>query len=253
VTTGIGDTLHQAREQQGRTLEDAARVLRVRGEQLRALEEERFDSFGGDVYAKGFLKSYAIELGLDPEPLLEEYRRKVAPAPVPASTLVRTSASAPALSRGAPPAWIAWVLVAVVVLAALGIIGSLGGRTPDVALPEQPQPGPSPTPSAPEDEEPTRNDDPPEEEVVPEPDGLELLLLVEERSWLRVTVDGVVVAELTAESGETLPFEAEESIEVRFGNAGGVRVELNGQDLGVPGGRGQVTTVAYTLDGPESV
>jgi cytoskeleton protein RodZ len=257
VSTGIGDALRVAREEQGRTLEDAARTLRVRTDYLRALEDERFDVFGGDIYAKGFLRNYATELGLDPQPMLDTYRREVGHDDVHSAQLVGGVAT-PRQTRAAPPPWIAWLLVAVVVLAVLAFIGgALGGRSPQVA--DEPMgPPPSPAPTAAEDDEAGTDAEDAEEDVVeeePEPEptfeGVELLVQLEESSWLQVSQDGTVVLERTVPAGETLPFEAEEEVVIRYGNAGGVRVQLNGEDLGAPGGRGQVVTIVYTPEGAE--
>jgi cytoskeleton protein RodZ len=257
VTTGIGDALRGAREEQGRTLEDAARTLRVRSDYLRALEDERFDVFGGDIYAKGFLRNYAGELGLDPQPLLDTYRREVGHDDVHSAQLVGGVAT-PKPGRAAPPPWIAWLLVSVVVLAMLAFIGgALGGRSPQVAD-EPAGPPPSPAPSEPADDPAETSDsdaDPDEgeaeEETEAEPDGVELLLAFEEDSWTQVTVDGTVVFEQTVPAGSTEPFEGDREVVVRYGNAGGVRVQLNGEDLGAPGGRGQVIEIVYTPEGPE--
>jgi cytoskeleton protein RodZ len=224
VSTGIGDTLRVAREEQGRTLEDAARTLRVRTDYLRALEDERFDVFGGDIYAKGFLRNYAAELGLDPQPLLDTYRREVSHDDVHATQLVG-GVAAPKGPRAAPPPWIAWVLVTVVVLAVLAFIGgALGGRSPQVATDEPAGPPPSPAPTAPVEDEPDEDDDDgeveeePEEEPEPEFDGVELLLALEEASWMQVSVDGTVVFEQTVHGRRDLPFQGD-----RRGRHGPVR------------------------------
>lgn len=263
MSSGIGDTLRDAREAQGRTIEDAAHALRLRSEQVRALEEERFDSFGGDVYARGFLRSYAVELGLDPQPLLDTYRSEVSgDDPLAATPLVAAGAATNVKPpRAAPPGWIAWLLVGVLVLAGLGFLGQIvGSRAPQTASEE-----PTSPPVAPADDgdadtdadaddadagegEPARSDG--DEAPEPEPDGIELFLALESASWLRVTVDGTVVHEQVAEEGTTLPFNGEEKVTVRYGNAGGVRVEFNGEDLGTPGGSGEVVEVEYTPDGP---
>jgi cytoskeleton protein RodZ len=261
VSTGIGDTLRIAREDQGRTLEDAARTLRVRTDYLRALEDERFDAFGGDIYAKGFLRNYATELGVDPQPLLDTYRREIGRDDVHAVPVLGT-VTAPKPGRATPPPWIAWLLVAVVILAVLAFIGgALGGRSPDVAVDEPAGPPPSPAPTAPTDEEEAAEEGEPEAEAEPEPeeepeeemapDGVELLLALEESSWLQVTIDGTVAFEQTVPAGETIPFEGSNEVVIRYGNAGGVRVQFNGEDLGAPGGRGQVVTVSYTPEGPD--
>jgi cytoskeleton protein RodZ len=267
VSTGIGASLRDAREAQGRSLEEAASALRARGSQLEALEEERFDTFGGDVYAKGFLKSYAIELGLDPQPLLDAYRRQVSHDDT--GLALGSSVARPRRTRSAPPAWIAWVLASVVVLAGISLLGvfSDGGRAPDQASPTEPD-GPPVAPAERDgdedddpaddtddpvdDDEPDGADEPDEEpEPEPEPTGVDLLIALEEASWMRVIVDGSLFLEQTVEAGETLPFEADQEIEIRFGNPGGVRVNLNGEDLGAPGAPGQPETFRYTVDGQE--
>ena len=263
MSTGIGDVLRAAREEQGRSLEDVARVQRVRTDYLQALENEDFDTFGGDIYAKGFLRSYATELGLDPQPLLETYRREVSQDDVRAATLVSSGPATRPTPRGAPPAWVAWLVVGVVVLVGLGFLGMVGGsRAPETASPEdepsaveEDQNEADEAPDEAPDEEPEEPAEPEEEEEEEEPeptfDGVELLLALEEDSWLRVTVDGSPVLEQVVSAGETLQYQADEQVEIRFGNAGGVRVEHNGEDLGSPGGRGEALTVTFTPEGAE--
>ena len=259
---GVGATLRHARESQGRTLEDAAQVLRARVSQVRALEEERFDEFGGEVYARWFLKNYAQLLGLDPAAVLESYRRQTGAEDPTVATGSLLTVGSPPRERSLPPGWVAWVLVGVVVLAGVALLTNLGdGRAPDQAAAEDPA-GPPPASSS-EDEAPdgdadaeedTSREEPAgeEEDVDPEPEpieGVELLIALEDASWLRVVVDGAVALERLAETGETLRFEADQEIQVRYGSAGGARVELNGEDLGLPGSRGEVVDVRYTPDG----
>ncbi len=248
VSTGIGDTLKEAREAQGRTIEDVARVVRARMEQLRALEEERFDAFPGEVYAKGFLRSYAVELGLDPGPLLETFRTQVSnPEDIPASTLV-TGNVPQGPRRSTPPPWLAWVLVGVLVVAGLGFLGMISTRfAPETASPDEPS-GPPPAPAPPAEEGTPLPEPEPEPEPEPTFDGVEVIVALEESSWMRVTVDGAVVLEQVVDAGETLQYQADSEILLRLGNAGGVRLEVNGEDLGSPGGRGQVAEVRYTID-----
>ena len=270
MSTGIGDALRDERERQGRSVDDAARSLRARIGQLEALEAERFEEFGGDVYAKGFLRSYAVELGLDPGPLLSTYNSEVGHDDVPATTLVRGVASPPPPRRN-PPAWAAWVLVALLILGGIAFLGTVGpGRSPDSATPEEPlSPPPSPAEVDETDDDaadddadgedaepdPQEPDEAPEPEPEPEPvfEGADVLLALEEQSWMRVTVDGAVVFEQTVPAGETLQFQGEQEVLVRLGNAGGVRVQFNGEDLGAPGGRGEVVTVQFTPEGHEIV
>src|SRR5438477_12466499 len=68
--TGIGQALRKARVERGKSIEEASRETRIRAEYLQALERERFDVLPGDVYVRGFLRSYSSYLGLDPKKVL---------------------------------------------------------------------------------------------------------------------------------------------------------------------------------------
>ena len=139
MTTGIGEALRAARRQQGRSLADAAAATRVRESYLAALEEEEFAALGGDVYVKGFLRSYARFLGLNPEPLLEAYRREHERPDEAALNVPAGRPMDPDQRRGlSPMAIAATVLFAVV---ALYVVFSRGGEDPP------PVPAPSPVES----------------------------------------------------------------------------------------------------------
>ncbi len=274
VSTGIGETLREARETQGRSLEDAARAVRARTSQLQDLEDERFDAFGGDVYAKGFLRSYAVELGLDPEPLVATFRREIGEQDAsPSSNMVVPVNTGGGPRATTPPAWAAWALVAVVVVAGIIFLGVIGSPTPDTAGDDEPVgTPPESAPSTPDgtDDEATDDDDggndadpepepTPEPEPEPEPDpepefeGVEVVLALEDASWMRVSQDGAVILEEVVEAGETLQYVGESEVIVRLGNAGGVRVQYNGEDIGPAGGSGEVVELRFTPDGYEPV
>ncbi len=69
-----------------------------------------------------------------------------------------------------------------------------------------------------------------------------------ETAWVRVTADGTVVLEDTLEPGDEYTWEANERLLLRVGNAGGVRLMVNGTDLGTLGRSGQVVDREFTLD-----
>ncbi len=83
----FGETLRLARVAKKITFEDAERVTRISRRYLEALEQENFGILPAPVYARGFLRSYAGYLGLDPSQLLplfpvgEVGEPKMAPLP----------------------------------------------------------------------------------------------------------------------------------------------------------------------------
>ena len=119
----IGEALRSAREAQGRSLHDASEATRIRSSHLAALEEERFGELGGSVYARGFLRSYAGYLGVDPAPLLEAYRAQETPeAPV----FERPPRAVGGLGSGRRgPGWLAVAIVCVTIILLVSLWGLL--------------------------------------------------------------------------------------------------------------------------------
>ena len=256
MATGIGETLVAARRQQGVALSDAAAETRVRESYLAALEAEDFAALGGDVYVKGFLRSYARFLRLDPEPLLATYREQHERFHTDeASPLSHQPVASMPGERS--PGLVIGAGIAVIVIAVLALIGLLGGDddpNPEADLGAPPpvattaptvQPTAAPTVQATDPPTTSPTDQP--TEVLPA-DGVRLVLDLENGpSWMRVTVDGVEQVEGEQPQGSTLEFEGE-SITVRIGDAGAVRVTVNGQDRGVLGDPQEVVDKTYTAD-----
>lgn len=80
-TAGIGPALREARESLGKSLEEASRDTKIKVDHLQALERESFGAVGGDVYARGQLRSYSAYLGLDPDKVVAAYSEAVDGAP----------------------------------------------------------------------------------------------------------------------------------------------------------------------------
>ena len=97
-----------------------------------------------------------------------------------------------------------------------------------------------PAPSAAADEGPSEGDGPP----VPAPP-LVVQLVVARPVWVRATVDGAVVVNRRVGAGDTVALEAAEAVSVRVGDAGAVRLVVNGRDRGPAGRDGQVRTVRF--------
>ncbi|MCS7221869.1 MAG: DUF4115 domain-containing protein, partial [Anaerolineae bacterium] len=104
-------------------------------------------------------------------------------------------------------------------------------------------PTPTPTP------EPTDTPMPTLAEVAADQE-IRLVTRIIERAWLRVVVDGQVLLETILEPGEEREWVGKQAVTIRSGNAGGVVIVLEGQELGVMGEPGQVIERTWTwLDG----
>jgi len=72
----LPDRLAAARERKGVDLMRAERDTKIRARYLGALERGDYRELPGAVYTKGFLRNYAIYLGLDPDDVLRQWRRE---------------------------------------------------------------------------------------------------------------------------------------------------------------------------------
>ncbi|HEY4345170.1 MAG TPA: RodZ domain-containing protein [Parvibaculum sp.] len=72
-----GSDLRAARERRGEDLRSIAQSLRIRREQLEAIEESRYEDLPGRAYAVGFVRSYAEYLGLDSAHIVQRYKAEI--------------------------------------------------------------------------------------------------------------------------------------------------------------------------------
>jgi cytoskeleton protein RodZ len=131
----IGDTLSEARTRRAVDLEEVEAATGIRPRYLRAIEGEDWDALPEEFYARSFIRKYAQFLGVDPEPLVEEYRRQRGTAgrgEAPTSPFARTgSRRAEALRRRRKRrtvyTWAGAALLVVGVVAGIALLVGGGG------------------------------------------------------------------------------------------------------------------------------
>ncbi len=266
---GLGTLFKTKREIQGLTRRDVVVKIKIPLDQLESIEDGRLSSLP-PVFAKGFLRVYANELGLDAEAILEDYRRmtggfKNEPAsrePL-APRYVETSVG-PGRWRPDPRLVVGAILLVAAVLVAIWLWPGIKGFIPFVGEDsaeiingssvlssasarlngEAPATGPAAREAAPEalaaatgSLEATPATGPPAEAAAePELDGGILTLSShKDNVWVQVVVDGRPAQHLTLKTGQKATWEAEKYITVTSGLANALSVIWNGQDLGLLG------------------
>ncbi len=74
----VGDCLRAERERQGISEKQAADLLHITMHYVRAIESDSYEKLPGIVFARGYIKSYGLLLGLDNEDLIERFDAMVA-------------------------------------------------------------------------------------------------------------------------------------------------------------------------------
>jgi hypothetical protein len=251
-TSGIGDRLRNAREARGLTLAAAESLTRIRAVYLQALEDEQFDRMPGPVYARGYLRTYALALGLAPDELMETYPAAFGAAdrpvftPRPAQIPIRPTTPPSRLRR--VMMYVGGAILTIVLI--LGFIGYQQLRQfaqpvpPSVSAPVA-EPVPPPAPPKPASVSPQAK---PTVVSAPQPagnGGVELAVAARGSCWLYVVADGVEVFQGLVQAGDAPTWHARQRLTVRVGNVDVVALRVNGQ-LVQPQTQGKVWEGTFT-------
>ena len=74
LSPGSGSMLAEARKKQQRTIEEMASELNLSLTQVRTIELDQSEGLPEPTYVRGYIRSYAKLLGLNPEKVLENYK-----------------------------------------------------------------------------------------------------------------------------------------------------------------------------------
>jgi transcriptional regulator with XRE-family HTH domain len=224
----VGELLKHEREAQGKTIEDVARATKMSRLILEALEADHFSVLPAPVYVKGHLRTYARFLGMNEEAIVDKYLRftqQQEPEELDEWDAVELELHEEKQRMGRRWVWVAAAVAVVVAVICWYAASPLRGTS-------EPETGAGTDTSA-VMVEPVREtvvDD-----TMIEWHKLELLVVATDRTWLRVSVDGEPVADLTLERGEQRQWEADESFLLDVGTGERLELYLDGECLGTAG------------------
>lgn len=249
--TNFGASFKQARESRGIPLDEIAIETRISTRFLQAIENEEFHLLPGGIFNRGFIRTYAERVGLDPEKAVADYSRLTEFRELEPS---RLGGSAPAKTgRSAYPLAILGLILLILIFYAVtrssesnpspATMQSASRVSEPVSAPLPPAPPETVSAASPPAEVETL---PAENPLEPE-NRLEMELEAQEQTWIKVTTDGsTVVPGEILEPGMTRKFTAQNSIGLILGNAGGVKIKINDQPAKPLGGSGQVRELTIT-------
>ncbi len=279
IFAALGARLKFSRERLGLSLPDTASHTHIPEHYLGYMEAGDFGAFPSPVQARGMLSNYAAFLGTEENELLLQFAEGLQ-----AGHQARAAAdTSRPRARRRPwrllPSWLAPYLSREIVLIALlssgltaiflwstGQVLSVQGQlTPQPTAPplgqavlSSPTPEPSATEAslAPQPELPVLVEAPPEEAtpvaITPEAGQgpIQVFLIVRQRTYLRVIVDGVEQFDGRAAPGANLSFSGQQTVSVAVGNGAAVQAYYNQTDLGALGIQGEAISITFT---PEEV
>ena len=237
----LGSTLSQARVDAGLSVDDVAAATRVRAAVIESIERENFKHCGGDVYARGHIRAIAKFLGLNAEPLISDFDHNFADEPITVAQVFDAERKSSSDSRR--PNWTFAMGIGALALVGMATLSLRSSDDPaEVAT--------TPTPSASQSVTNQTGSSPAATPITTgveaNASGVTVQMSFLGSSWFRVTdVSGAKVYEGTLRAGNVRTFNDDQPLAFVIGNAGAVRLVVNGKDLGIAGAQGEVLRVTY--------
>ena len=243
--TTLGGYLRAARRRRRVSMDRAAEETRIRADYLMRMESDEFD-FLATTYVRGFLKSYARYLRVDPEPILREFDSRYGGGRVEAmqvASLERHGKKNMAAARPRMSSWGVAASIAALIIVGLGVIGTLNSgddRAPardEVAEVKPAEEEPTAEPKA------TPEGTPRPEQTLAVVDGIEVKVFAKTApSWVLASEDGISPnpAGEVIPLGSSLTFTGDKKVFLRLGYPAGVELIVNGRNIGSPGGENPI-------------
>jgi cytoskeletal protein RodZ len=255
----VGQALQQARNDARLSIDEVSTSTRVRVPIVQAIEADDFSRCGGDVYARGHIRTLAREVGLDPQELVAQYDAEHGgrPQPTAPAALFEAERIRPERRR---PNWTVAMVTAIVIV--IGFVGFtlIGGEEP--ATPPAAEETPSSQPSQPDKssesadptDTPPADPKPSDSAIAAAPaDKVTVQMTAEQNVWISAEDhNGRLVHEGVLQKGKSKTFTDDERLNLVLGNAGGVKLYVNGKEVKDVGEDGQVQRVSYTRGDPEA-
>lgn len=241
----IGGTLAKARQEAGLSVPQVARRTRIRETVIKAIERDDFSMCGGNFYSRGHIRSIARATGIDPEPLVQEYDDEHGGSPQAISARLAFEAKTPIriLERRSPN-WSAAMAAALVVVVLYMIYRLASGEESHKSAERAAAPAAT-TSATVRPSHSAAVAQAPRKEVT-------VHLKAKRASWLSVQDDkGKQLFSGVIRPGQSEQWTAKKHIRLVIGNGGGVRLTVNGKDLGSPGQDGQVVRLAFGPGDPQ--
>ena len=269
VSGDFGRKLRDARERKGVSLRQIAGATKISIAALEALERNDISRLPGGIFSRAFVRSYAIEVGLDPEATIRDFIAQFPSDAVtaghPATDRVEDEQAVESDQRTASTL-LRLVMLSVPIVAVVLYFSTAGRRfveraeeavvqrdgTVPSAAPAVAPPEPQPVAAAPPVATPEPAD---RSRLAPSAvsaagavaDRLTVGLSFTRQCWVSATVDGRRAIERVLQPGDSQTLEVASELVLTAGDASAVAMTLNGSETKPLGKSGEVVTRRVNL------
>jgi len=247
-----GEILKRRREELGLGIKEVAELIKIKDEYISSIEEDRFEKLPVAVYTIGYIRCYATYLHVDPEPILSVYAGHLS-HPQPSAVFPV------AYSTKKAPFYYYVISLLVLLLIALMIFIIMRQNDADTqekafSVPSQPAQVEKPQQAPPVEETlpvqqqaapPAPDTQVPAQEKAAAVTGHRIEISAHDLTWVQITFSQGRSEEVLLRPGMVKIWTFPDKAMVKFGNAGGVKLSLDGRDIGTPGSKAQIMTIAF--------
>jgi len=279
----LGERLRAIRDEKNLSLDDVANATKINKNILVALENDQYELLPPKVFVKGFLRSYARYVGMEVDELWDLYEKACGsktPAEIPKKSEIKQKKFRPG------PFIFLLILFGLLLVGLLPYFYRLQGNNETLVPPASRESKPKPSLNVQPPLDKTRSPEEavsPAEKASPEgeehPDLREKLpstasYLSEQKgltlpqipspappplpiqikatcyatTWIGYVIDNGQTSQTFLYPGDEFSWEAKEKIELKIGNAGGIKITINGIALKPLGKSGEVVRVVFTKE-----
>jgi cytoskeletal protein RodZ len=254
-TGDIGAQLRSSRESLGLSLASLAQRTRIQLRIITAIENNDIASIPPKPYGRAFVRAYAREAGLDPDQTVHDYFARFASTVPDDEDRQQQPEPWPARQAWLVPAagMFAVALVALAVFrgntsdatdrnlaAPVGTSGRAGERAVDTPRPD--------APIGTADQIADSRGASPRDANSRGSASISIVLLADRECWVTASADGERVLYQLMQPGTQHTIRADREVTLRAGDAGALRLTVNGREAGAFGENGQVRNARVTPD-----
>lgn len=252
----FGGKLRLARERRGISVREIAARTKISIAALEALERNDVSKLPGGIFSRAFVRSYAHEVGLDPDETVGEFLARFQGTPVEAVAVPAAASDADSDFEVQQRIAGAVLKLALISVPLVGLVLYFTLRTPPVhvrppAETSEAEPAPVPTTgiqSAPVARSSNPQPAPAGATVAPAPKTMTLELHPTGDCWIQLTVDGQPVVARLMVAGDTVVRQVRDIAVIQVGDAGTFAFSIDGRSGKPLGQSGQVRTARITKD-----
>lgn len=238
----FGRYLQSIRLEKNISLEQVAAQTRIGLGNLMLVEQEDHEQLPAEVFVKGFLRSYAAAIGADGDEAVRRYESRL-------NVVQKIAESEASVRKTGSGLWLKLIFslgLFICIIALSILVISYLRHAPETDITSQQAP-PAVRDNSDDDRvqggEVEKNLDSASQLDKAAPQKLQLKITALDDTWVKAIIDEKDSAKYAISAGDTIELEASTGYNLLIGNAGAIKLTLDGKSIIVPGESGEVVTM----------